>query len=57
MGRWRPSQVAAGQGGKYGQGRQFRVAARSTRKADYLLGCFVVVVFNIHGFTSSFKNK
>lgn len=59
MGRWRPSQIAAGQGGKSGHGRQFRVSAGGTRKAygqtDYRLGCFVV--FNICGFTSAFKNK
>lgn len=63
MRRWRSSQVAAGQGGKSGHGRQFRVSAGGTRKAygppDYPLGCFVavVVVFNAHGFTSAFKNK
>lgn len=37
------------------------LSAGGTRKAygplDYPPGCFVVVVFNIHGFTWAFKNK
>lgn len=54
MGRWRPSQVAAGQGGKSGHGRQFRVSAGGTRKAygplDYphLVVLLLLFLFLIH---------
>lgn len=56
----RPSEIVAGQGGKSGY-ESSELSAGGTRKAygplDYPPGCFVVVVFNIHGFTWAFKNK